>query len=156
MPSAYTSTLNPAGTLSLSTGSSLAGRPVRMGAIGCRVELFWSAERPCCHEGAGADAAGACAPADAASQRPAQSAAALAARWLLLQRLVDRVMAASPACCDGEGPFCRQAAASPIRSEPEHAHRVLAPDRGAVGRRQLGRVGERAPRVVHPVRPVGP
>src|SRR5678815_2492350 len=57
--------------------------------------------------------------------------------------------------CDGEGPFCRQGGAAPIRSEPENPHRVLAPDRGAVGGCQLGRVGERALRVVHPVRPVG-
>src|SRR5712691_6697999 len=56
MPSAQTSTLKPAGTLSLSTGSSFAARPVRCGAKGCRGELACSAERPCCHDG-GADGA---------------------------------------------------------------------------------------------------
>src|SRR4051795_10424984 len=57
MPSAQTSTLKPAGTLSLSIGTSLDGRPVRIGAIGCSVDDDWSGERPCCHEGAGAGAA---------------------------------------------------------------------------------------------------
>src|SRR4051812_28753613 len=147
MPSAYTSTLKPAGTFSLSSGSSLAGRPVRIGAIGCSVELLCSADRPCCHEGAGAGAAGACAPADAASTSPAHKAAVLA-KGYLLQRLVDTVIAVSPACCDREQTFCRE-------SEPEHAHRVRAADGGAFGRCELGGIGESAFRVVYPVRPVG-
>src|SRR3954447_4418369 len=56
-PSAHTSTLNPAGTLSLLTGSSLAARPVRIGAIGCRGDFVCSAERPCCHDGGAAGGA---------------------------------------------------------------------------------------------------
>src|SRR6516162_6199370 len=82
MPSAQTSSLKPGGTLSLSIGSSLAIRPVRIGAIGCSVELAWSAERPCCHGCAAAGAAaGVCANAGAARQ-----AAAIAAMR------VDRIM----------------------------------------------------------------
>jgi hypothetical protein len=57
--------------------------------------------------GAGADA-GACAPADAASQRPAHSAAAGWHRWWLLQRLVDCVhgrFVSLPPVVVGAGPF---------------------------------------------------
>src|SRR5712691_2002372 len=50
-PSAQTSTLKPAGTLSLSTGSSLAALPVTSIAKGCKGELACSAPRPCCQEG---------------------------------------------------------------------------------------------------------
>src|SRR5215467_11979810 len=54
MPSAQTSTLNPAGTLSLSTGRSFAARPVMWGAKGCSGEVACSELRPCCQEGGGA------------------------------------------------------------------------------------------------------
>jgi hypothetical protein len=43
--------LNPAGTFSLSIGSSLAGRPVICGANGCKVESDCSGLRPCCQDG---------------------------------------------------------------------------------------------------------
>src|SRR5450631_4698471 len=59
MPSAHTSILNPGGNFSLSSGNSLAGRPVSSGANGCNVEDPWSAERPCCHDGGALGAAGA-------------------------------------------------------------------------------------------------
>src|ERR1700682_6460021 len=57
MPSAQTSTLNPAGTVSLATGNSLAGLPVICGANGCKVELPCSGVRPCRQAGGGAGAA---------------------------------------------------------------------------------------------------
>src|SRR2546426_11579435 len=60
-PSAQTSTLKPAGTLSLSTGSSFAALPVTSIANGCRGDFSCSALRPCCQEGGAAGAAGACA-----------------------------------------------------------------------------------------------
>src|ERR1700676_4702529 len=60
MPSAQTSTLNPAGTFSLSTGSPLAGRPVICGANGCKVDSDCSGVRPCC-QGGGAAAVVGCA-----------------------------------------------------------------------------------------------
>src|ERR1700681_4192768 len=50
-PSAQTSTLNPAGTFSLSIGSPLAGRPVICGANGCKVDSDCSGVRPCCQDG---------------------------------------------------------------------------------------------------------
>src|SRR5258707_10600626 len=61
MPSAQPSTLNPDGPLSLSIGSSLAGRPCICGANGCKVDSDCSGVRPCCHAGgaAGGVAAGA-------------------------------------------------------------------------------------------------
>src|SRR3989441_1264229 len=65
-PSAQTSTLKPAGTLSLSTGSSFAALPVTSIANGCRGDFSCSALRPCCQEGGAAGAAGACACAAAA------------------------------------------------------------------------------------------
>src|SRR4051812_18309247 len=58
-PSAHTSTLNPAGTLSLSSINSFDGRPVRIGAIGCSVDWPCADERPCCHDGGGGDVAAA-------------------------------------------------------------------------------------------------
>src|SRR2546422_11197348 len=58
-PSAQTSTLKPAGTLSLSTGSSFAALPVTSIANGCRGDFSCSALRPCCQEGGAAGAAGA-------------------------------------------------------------------------------------------------
>src|SRR5438105_12612682 len=62
MPSAQTSTVNPGGTLSLSIGNSLAGRPVMCGANGCNGEAACSDVRPCCHAGgaAGGGPDGAC------------------------------------------------------------------------------------------------
>src|SRR6266478_7299653 len=65
-PSAQTSTLKPAGTLSLSTGSSFAALPVTSIANGCRGDFSCSPLRPCCQEGGAAGAAGACACAAAA------------------------------------------------------------------------------------------
>src|SRR5467141_4811970 len=59
-PSAQTSTLKPAGTL------SLAALPVTSIANGCRGDFSCSALRPCCQEGGAAGAAGACACAAAA------------------------------------------------------------------------------------------
>src|SRR5262249_60222770 len=53
MPSAHTSTLNPAGPFSVFTGRLLASRPVMWGAKGCSGELACSALRPCCQEGGG-------------------------------------------------------------------------------------------------------
>src|SRR4030088_2676123 len=53
MPSAHTSTLKPAGTLSLSSGRSFDGRPVRCGANGCNVDSAIAAGLPCCQEGGG-------------------------------------------------------------------------------------------------------
>src|ERR1700704_3088857 len=61
MPSAQTSTLKPAGTFSLSVGRSLAGRPVRCGANGCRVDSASAGGLPCCQDGAGAAAGLSCA-----------------------------------------------------------------------------------------------
>src|ERR1700704_1119589 len=58
-PSAQTSTLKPAGTLSLSTGSSFAALPVTSIANGCRGDFSCSALRPCCQEGGAAGARGA-------------------------------------------------------------------------------------------------
>src|SRR5437016_13860340 len=60
-PSTQTSTLNPSGTLSLSTGSRFAALPVTSIANGCRGDFSCSALRPCCQEGGAAGAAGACA-----------------------------------------------------------------------------------------------
>src|SRR5437870_13844586 len=60
-PSTQTSTLNPAGTLSLSTGSCFADFPVTSIANGCSGDFSCSALRPCCQEGGEAGAAGACA-----------------------------------------------------------------------------------------------
>src|SRR5207253_8680369 len=57
MPSVQTSTLNPAGTLSLLIGNSLAGRPVICGANGCRGEVACSDVRPCCQAGGAAGGA---------------------------------------------------------------------------------------------------
>src|SRR5438552_19150885 len=65
-PSTQTSTLNPSGTLSLSTGSRFAALPVTSIANGCRGDFSCSALRPCCQEGGAAGAAGACACAAAA------------------------------------------------------------------------------------------
>src|ERR1700676_4988587 len=83
-PSTQTSTLNPAGTFSLSIGSPLAARPVICGANGCKVESDCSAGRPCCQGGAAAgvvgcaagvaDGAG-CASAAAGAISPAQASA---------------------------------------------------------------------------------
>src|ERR1700730_6234339 len=82
MPSTQTSTLNPAGTFSLSIGSPLAARPVICGANGCKVESDCSAGRPCCHGGGAAGVAGCaagvadgagCASAAAGAISPAQA-----------------------------------------------------------------------------------
>src|SRR5207253_11336856 len=62
------STLNPSGTLSLSTGSRFAALPVTSIANGCRGDFSCSALRPCCQEGGAAGAAGACACAAAAEK----------------------------------------------------------------------------------------
>src|SRR5437763_2408873 len=58
-PSTHTSTLNPAGTFSVSIGNSLAGRPVICGANGCKVEVPCSGVRPCCQDGGAAGGAAA-------------------------------------------------------------------------------------------------
>src|SRR5258708_223851 len=61
MPSAQTSTLKPAGSLSLLTGRSFAGRPVMCGANGCSVDSAIAGGLPCCQEGGGAAAGLSCA-----------------------------------------------------------------------------------------------
>src|SRR5215831_15676928 len=73
MPSAQTSTLNPAGTFSVFIGSSFASRPVIWGANGWSVELAWSGFIPCFQ---GGGAAGACA--RAATLKDVRTAAAKA------------------------------------------------------------------------------
>src|SRR4051794_9466754 len=54
MPSTQASTLKPAGTLSVLTGSSLAGRPVMCGANGCSVDSAIAGGLPPCQDGASA------------------------------------------------------------------------------------------------------
>src|SRR5689334_303932 len=77
MPSAHTSTLKPAGTLSLSTGRSFADLPVISIANGCSVDSCIAAGLPCCQEGGG-DAAGlSCACAAVNAPRTAAASAAL-------------------------------------------------------------------------------
>src|SRR6476646_11838451 len=54
MPSTQASTLKPLGTLSVLSGSSLAGRPVMCGANGCSVDSAMAGGLPPCQEGASA------------------------------------------------------------------------------------------------------
>src|SRR5262245_27483564 len=65
MPSVQTSTLKPAGSLSVLTGRSLAGRPAMCGANGCSVDSAIAGGLPPCQEGAGVAAGLSCAKADA-------------------------------------------------------------------------------------------
>src|SRR5258708_23016390 len=61
MPSAQTSTLKPAGTLSLLTGRAFAGRPLMCGANGGSVESALPGGVPCVQESGGPAAGFACA-----------------------------------------------------------------------------------------------
>src|SRR5439155_13414778 len=93
-PSAQTSTLKPAGTLSLSTGRSFAALPVTSIANGCRGDFSCSALRPCCQEGGAAAGACACAAATVSAHTSAE-----------LREINDRNGAGSmeyppfPGCC---------------------------------------------------------
>src|SRR5688572_25097944 len=72
-----------------------------MGAKGWRVEVDWSGVRPCCQEGAGADAPGAedgCETAAPASQRPPRSVAVWLVQALAIRGSFDGVMFVSRRC----------------------------------------------------------
>src|SRR5438309_3972895 len=77
MPSAHTSTLKPAGTLSLSTGRSFAGLPVISIANGCSDDSDIADGLPCCQEGGGEAAGLSCAWALVNAARTAAARAAL-------------------------------------------------------------------------------
>src|SRR5258706_103615 len=85
MPSTHTSTLKPAGTLSVLTGRSLAGRPVMWGAKGCRVDSDNAAGLPCCHEGGGE-------PACCASAGNAKAAATANAIGFFIRSPLERLL----------------------------------------------------------------
>src|ERR1041384_3559547 len=74
MPSTHASTLKPAGTLSVLTGSSLAARPVMCGANGCSVDSAIAGGLPPCQDGAGSAAGLSCASAGAAKATAASVA----------------------------------------------------------------------------------
>src|SRR5512137_2100114 len=98
MPVAHTSALKPAGSLSLSSGSSLAGVAVSLPACGASFELAWSAVRPCCHAGAGAAGAAA-----AGAGAAAGAAGVGAVDWHAVMAIA--VAAASISLVDIESPF---------------------------------------------------
>jgi hypothetical protein len=58
MPVAHISALNPAGSLNVESGISLAGVAVSLPAIGASFDVACSVVRPCCHAGGGAATAG--------------------------------------------------------------------------------------------------
>src|SRR6185312_9021077 len=89
MPSANTSTLNPAGTLSLSTGRSFAALPVISIANGCRVDSAIAHDVTGCHDGGG-DAAGlSCACATVKAPRTAAAKAAFMGSLLWCAPLLE-------------------------------------------------------------------
>src|SRR4051812_35473930 len=88
-PSAQTSTLKPAGAFSLSSGSSLAERPVMCGANGCSVDSLMAAGLPCCHDGGGAAAGLSCACAAANADNRARAISDFMGCPLLSEALLE-------------------------------------------------------------------
>src|SRR5215510_2715438 len=93
IPSVQTSTLKPAGSLSVLTGRSLAGRPAMCGANGCSVDSAIAGGLPPCQEGAGVAAGLSCAKADAANAAATTVAMCFIGEVLLSEPLLNHFCA---------------------------------------------------------------